>query len=128
MPHAYLLLDGEKRRAAVYLPHRNEAREKSEGKLLAAEDAELVRKLSGLEDVFATELLAEHLAKAARRGPVRTIFTPTGPAEGFATSRDLALRAVGRRRQRPVGRAAVPRGPLRRTPDAAASRSSTSRT
>jgi len=29
VPHAYLLLDGEKRRAAVYIPHRNEAREKA---------------------------------------------------------------------------------------------------
>jgi Xaa-Pro aminopeptidase len=93
-PHAYLLLDGEKRRAAVYLPHRNEIREKSEGKVLSAEDAELVRRLSGLEDVFAVEMLAEHLAKAARGGPIKTIHTPFGPAEGLATSRDLALRAV----------------------------------
>jgi Xaa-Pro aminopeptidase len=94
VPHAYLLLDGEKRRAAVYLPHRNEGREKSEGKLLAAEDADLVRQLTGIEDVFGTEMLAEHLAKTARGGPIRTIYTPFEPAEGFATSRDLALRAV----------------------------------
>jgi Xaa-Pro aminopeptidase len=93
-PHAYLLLDGEKRRAAVYLPHRNEAREKSEGKLLSAEDAELVRRLTGVDEVFATEMLAEHLARAARWGLVKTIYTPFDPAEGFATSRDLALRAV----------------------------------
>jgi Xaa-Pro aminopeptidase len=94
VPHAYLLLDGEKRRAAVYLPHRNEAREKSEGKLLSAEDGELVRRLAGVDDVFATELLAEHLARAARGGPLKTIYTPFQPSEGFATSRDLALRAV----------------------------------
>jgi Xaa-Pro aminopeptidase len=94
VPHAYLLLDGEKRRAAVYLPHRNEAREKSEGKLLSAEDAELVRRLAGVDEVFATEMLAEHLARAARGGPLKTIYTPFEPAEGFATSRDLALRAV----------------------------------
>ena len=94
VPHAYLLLDGDKRRAVLYLPHRNDAREKSEGKLLSAEDAELVRRLSGVEEVFATETLAEHLARAARGGPVQTIFTPYLPAEGFATSRDLALRAI----------------------------------
>ena len=94
VPHAYLLLDGEKRRAAVFLPHRNEAREKAEGKLLSAEDGELVRKLTGVEDVFATEALAEGLARTARGGPIKTIFTPFEPAEGFATSRDLALRAV----------------------------------
>jgi Xaa-Pro aminopeptidase len=94
VPHAYLLLDGHARRAAVYLPHRNEAREKAEGKLLAAEDGDLVRRLTGLEEVFATEMLAEHLAKAARGGPIKSVFTPFEPAEGFATSRDLALRAI----------------------------------
>jgi len=94
VPHAYLLLDGDKRRATVYLPHRNEAREKAEGKLLSAEDADLVRKLTGLEDVFATEMLAEHLARMARGGPVKAVFTPFEPAEGFATSRDLALRSI----------------------------------
>jgi Xaa-Pro aminopeptidase len=94
VPHAYLLLDGERRRAALYLPHRNEAREKSEGKLLAAEDAEQVQRLSGLDEVFATEQLAEHLARHARGGPIKTIYTPFEPAEGSATSRDLALRAI----------------------------------
>ena len=94
VPHAYLLLDGEQRRAVLYLPHRNEARERSEGKLLAAEDTDLARRLSGIDEVSATETLAEHLARAARGGPVKTVFTPYQPAEGFATSRDLALRAV----------------------------------
>ena len=94
VPHAYLLLDGEKRRAAVYLPHRNEAREKAEGKLLSAEDVDLVRRLAGVDEVFATEMLAEHLARAARGQKLKTIYTPFEPAEGFATSRDLALRSV----------------------------------
>ncbi|MGH7494735.1 MAG: aminopeptidase P N-terminal domain-containing protein, partial [bacterium] len=41
VPHAYLLLDGAARRAALYLLHRNEARERVDGKLLSAEDAAL---------------------------------------------------------------------------------------
>ena len=41
-PHAYLLLDGGSRRTSLYLPHRNEGRERSEGKVLSAEDADLV--------------------------------------------------------------------------------------
>ena len=94
VPHAYLLLDGDKRRTALYLPHRNEGREKSEGKLLSAEDADLIHRLTGVDDVHPTELLAEHLARMARGGPIKTVFTPFEPAEGFATSRDLALRAV----------------------------------
>jgi Xaa-Pro aminopeptidase len=95
-PHAYLLLDGANRRASLYLPHRNEARERSEGKLLSAEDADLIKKLSGVDAVFGGELLGEHLARYAR-APERIIFTPFSPAEGFAMSRDLALRAVSDR-------------------------------
>ena len=94
VPHAYLLLDGSQRTAALYLPHRNEGRERSEGKLLSAEDAELVRRLSGVDAVYGTDLLAEHLARHARGAQSRTLWTPHSPAEGTAMSRDLAVRAV----------------------------------
>lgn len=94
VPHAYLLLNGETKSAALYLPHRHDAREASEGKLLSAEDVELVKKLSGVEAVYATELLAEHLARTARTEPARTLFTPFQPGEGYAVSRDLALRRI----------------------------------
>jgi len=94
VPHAYLLLDGGQRQAMLYLPHRNAGREASEGKLLAAEDGDLVRRLAGLEHTYGTDLLAEHLARYARSPEVRTVYTPLSPAEGSATSRDLALRAV----------------------------------
>lgn len=93
-PHAYLLLDGARRQAFVYLPHRNEAREASEGKVLSAEDGDLVKKLSGIEHVYGTETLSEHLARYARSEPRRTILTPFSPAEGLATSRDGATRLV----------------------------------
>ncbi len=91
VPHAYLLLDGGSRRATLYLPHRNEGRERGEGKLLSAEDGELIKKLSGLEAVAGNDLLAEHLTRYAR-GTNRAVYTPYAPAEGFAVSRDLALR------------------------------------
>ncbi|MCI0690798.1 aminopeptidase P N-terminal domain-containing protein [candidate division KSB1 bacterium] len=94
VPHAYLLLDGSQRRASLYLPHRNEGRERSECKVLSAEDVELVKQLSGIDAVFATEMLGEHLARLARTAAKHTLFTPFNPAEGFATSRDLALRAI----------------------------------
>jgi Xaa-Pro aminopeptidase len=93
-PHAYLLLNGSQRTAALYLPHRNEGRERSEGKVLSAEDAELVKRLSGVEAVYGTELLGEHLARYARGTQSRTLWTPFSPAEGTAMSRDLATRAV----------------------------------
>ncbi|MGH7496515.1 MAG: M24 family metallopeptidase, partial [bacterium] len=95
VPHAYLLLDGAARRAALYLLHRNEARERVDGKLLSAEDAALVMELSGIDAIYGIELLSEHLARFARTSEKQMLFTPFSPAEGFATSRDHALRAIG---------------------------------
>lgn len=94
VPHAYLLLNGARRTATLYLPHRNEGRERSEGKVLSAEDAEMVKQLSGVTDVFSTEMLGEHLAGYARAGEVPGIFTPFQPAESSVMSRDLAIRAI----------------------------------
>ncbi|MBI1766029.1 MAG: aminopeptidase P family protein [Acidobacteria bacterium] len=94
VPHAYLLLDGATRRASLYLPHRNEGRERGEGKMLSAEDAAEVVKLSGVETVYGSDLLNEHLARATRTSG-RALFTPFSPAEGFAMSRDLAVRVIG---------------------------------
>ena len=39
-PHAYLFLDGRNRKSSLYLPHRDAARERGEGKILSAEDAD----------------------------------------------------------------------------------------
>jgi Xaa-Pro aminopeptidase len=93
-PHAYLLLDGATKQTALYLPHRNVPREASEGKLLSAEDAAEVKKLTGIENVYGIEMLAEHLARLARAADPWTIYTPFQPLEGLATSRDLALRRI----------------------------------
>jgi Xaa-Pro aminopeptidase len=96
VPHAYLLLDGATRRTSLYVPRRNDARERSEGRLLSAEDAEEITRLSGLDAVYGIDLLGDHLARAARAHG-RVVFTPLSPAEGFATSRDLAVRAAADR-------------------------------
>lgn len=93
-PHAYLLLDGTRRRASAYLPHRNERREAAEGRLLSAEDGDRVKDLTGIDEVYGVELLSEHLARFAWGGRVPTLYTPFRPAEGLATSRDLATRAA----------------------------------
>jgi len=93
VPNAYLLLDGTGRRAVLFLPHRNANREKGEGKMLSAEDAEEIQKLSGVETVLGVDLLAENLGRFAQRAGAR-LFTPLAPGEGFAVSRDLALRRI----------------------------------
>ncbi|MBX7174283.1 MAG: Xaa-Pro peptidase family protein [Pyrinomonadaceae bacterium] len=94
VPHAYLLLNGARRTASLYLPHRNEARERGEGKVLSAEDVEMVKKLSGITDVFSSEMLGEHLVGFARAGETPVIYTPFQPAESSAMSRDLAIRVI----------------------------------
>ncbi len=94
VPHAYILMDGATKRSTLFLLHRNEGRERAEGKMLSAEDAEEVRKLTGIDQVAGIEGLGEYLARLARPGAVKTVYTMLTPAEGFAMSRDLALRAI----------------------------------
>jgi Xaa-Pro aminopeptidase len=93
VPHAYLLLDGTQRRATLYLPHRNEGRERGEGKMLSPEDEVLIKQLSGIDAVYGLDLLAEHLGRISRNSAVKALYTPFSPAEGFAMSRDLAVRS-----------------------------------
>ncbi len=83
-PGAYLLLDGRTRRTTLYLPPRNERLERSEGKVLSAEDGELVRRLVGVDDVKATT----QLGTAWPAGDATIdIYAETAPAEGYAQSR-----------------------------------------
>ncbi len=93
VPGAYLLLDGTTRRSHLFLPHRNSGRERSEGKLLSAEDAGFIRDTLRFDGAYGVDLLAEHLARLARARPVLpTLYTPMSPSEGMAESRDLGLR------------------------------------
>src|SRR5262245_200938 len=92
VPHAYLLLDGGSKKATLYLPPRNERRERGEGKMLSAEDADEVKKLLGIENVASTEVLAEAIESQYLRRNQRVMFTPLAPAELGSMSRDLALR------------------------------------
>src|SRR6187431_1137363 len=49
-PGSYIVLDGRTRRVTFYLPPRNAALESAEGKVLSADDAELVKRLTGVDD------------------------------------------------------------------------------
>jgi Xaa-Pro aminopeptidase len=92
VPHAYLLLDGATKKATLFLPHRNEGRERGEGRMLSVEDAEEIQKISGVEAVAGIDLLAEQIESRYLRGGRRLVYTPLAPAEGGSMSRDLALR------------------------------------
>ncbi len=84
-PHAYLRLDGRDRRVTLYLPPRNERLERSEGKVLSAADAELVKRLVGADEVLSTEAMgASWPLGEATPG---AIYAESVPAEGYAQSR-----------------------------------------
>lgn len=86
-PGAYLLLDGRTRKATLYLPPRNERLERSEGKVLSADDAELVKQLTGVDSVASTRSMSEEWLNELMKAPAPTIYTMFTPAEGSAQSR-----------------------------------------
>ncbi len=91
IPHAYILLDGRKRKSTLYIPHRDEGRERGEGKRLSAEDATLIVGTTGIEEVKGIEMLSPNLASMLIRYPLPNLFTPHSPGEGKAGSRDEAV-------------------------------------
>ena len=86
-PGAYLLLDGRTRKVTLILPPRNERLERSEGKVLSADDAELVKQLTGADAVASTRSMAEEWLSELMKAPSPTIYTMFTPAEGSAESR-----------------------------------------
>jgi Xaa-Pro aminopeptidase len=50
-PGAYLLLDGRAKKVTLYLPPRNARLEAAEGRVLSADDGDLVKRISGADDV-----------------------------------------------------------------------------
>lgn len=90
--HAYLLINGKTGRATVYLPHRDEATERGQGKVLSAEDSELVKQLTGVDHVKGIEFLSSDLVGTGLiRPPAPLLYTPLGPAEVGNDSRDELL-------------------------------------
>jgi Xaa-Pro aminopeptidase len=90
-PHSYLLLDGRTRKVTLYLPHRDEARERNEGKLLTVEDAELIKKLTGVDAVIGVDLMGRDWIRTLVKVPPPLLYTPFSPAEVGADSRDELL-------------------------------------
>jgi Xaa-Pro aminopeptidase len=99
-PGAYLMLDGRSRTAVLYLPRRNARLEAAEGRVLSADDAELVRRLTGVDQVQPIEAMRENWPSPpasnapARRGGRLVIYTPFAPAENYAVSRGEAVSAA----------------------------------
>jgi Xaa-Pro aminopeptidase len=84
-PHSYLVLDGYSRTATLYLPPRNERLERAEGRVLSADDAELVKRLTGVNDVWSAATMKEDQMPQVKAA--QFIYTLFSPAEGYAQSR-----------------------------------------
>ncbi|MEP2669271.1 MAG: Xaa-Pro peptidase family protein [Cyclobacteriaceae bacterium] len=95
--HVYLLLNGKNKQTTLYLPHRDEGREQGQGKVLSAEDAELVKVLTGADQVKGIEFLSADLLRTGLiRPPAPKLYTPLSPAETGNDSRDELLFAQAR--------------------------------
>src|SRR5438270_6771371 len=81
-PHAYLLLDGKQRKVTLALPPRDWRLESAEGRILSADDADLVKQLTGVDEVVNTQTLKEEQMPSFREAAV--IYTLFSPAEGNA--------------------------------------------
>ena len=90
--HSYLLLNGKNRSATLYLPHRNEGEEQNQGKVLSAEDADLVKELTGVNQVKGYEFLSSDLVGTGLiKPPGPVLYTEFSPAETGNDSRDELL-------------------------------------
>ncbi|HEX3448094.1 MAG TPA: aminopeptidase P N-terminal domain-containing protein, partial [Isosphaeraceae bacterium] len=86
-PLAYLILDGRDRRASLLLPPRDARLESAEGKIISADDAELVKRLTGAKTVASTTSMTEDWMRQLIGSSITAICTPFAPAEGNAQSR-----------------------------------------
>ena len=79
-PQSYLLMNGAEHKAALYLPERGEA-QLGEGAPPGVEDVDLVKAITGVDEVRSHATLSEHLADAG------AVYTPHAPAELRAATR-----------------------------------------
>ena len=92
-PGSYLLLDGRKRKVALYLPPRNARLESAEGKVLSADDAELARRFTGADAVLSTEAMKTDWLANTEGGVPKEIYALFSPPEGSEQSRYELLAA-----------------------------------
>jgi Xaa-Pro aminopeptidase len=89
---SYLLINGKTKRSTLYLPHRDEGMEKSQGKVLSAEDVDLVLELTGIDQVKGIEFLSADLVGSGLiKPPGPVLYTEFSPAEIGNDSRDEIL-------------------------------------
>ena len=91
-PGAYIRLDGRTRTTTLYLPPRNERLERSEGKVLSANDVDLVKRLTGVDDVQSVDAMTRDnwplgVPPAGAPRTAVAVYAEFAPAEGAEQSR-----------------------------------------
>ena len=84
-PHSYILLDGRTKKVTLYMPPANTKLEKSEGKILSADDGPLLMKLVGVDKVKSTNEMNKNFPPNLKRDNI--IYTMFSPAEAQGQSR-----------------------------------------
>jgi Xaa-Pro aminopeptidase len=84
-PHSYLVLDGKGHKVKLYLPPRDFRLESAEGRILSADDADLVKQVTGVDEVLSNKAMKEEQMPEFKEAAV--IYTLFSPAEGHAQSR-----------------------------------------
>lgn len=87
-PGAIVVLDGGSKRTILFLPPRNERRERAEGALLVPDDR--ARELTGIAEIMPVGELTSVLSRLDGTRPV--LYAPMAPQELADMSRDLAVR------------------------------------
>ena len=112
-PHSYLYLDGRTRKTTLFLPPRNARLERSEGRVLSADDAALLKGRVGVDEVLSTDALRGEGLQALPGGLPSVLFTPFSPGEGFTEQRHEIQQANAAIATRPLRRTHPSRGPAR---------------
>ena len=86
-PGSYILLDGRSRKATLFLPPRNARLEAAEGKVLSADDKDLVQKLVGVDDVQSAEAMRGDWLAGATAALPESVWIPFAPEERSAEQR-----------------------------------------
>ena len=88
VPQCYLLLNGGTRKSKLFLPRRDAQHASKDGEELAADDADLLIRLTGVDEVLELKELEAELKHAS------VIYTPQNPAEGNMACQDTLRQAA----------------------------------
>jgi len=95
VPHSYLVIAGGSGKSTLFLQACDERTERSEGPMLSLSDGDLIRDLTGIEDVIPRETLKEVCRSASK------VFVPNPYQEGSQACQDTLRHALHSQKEDP---------------------------